>query len=134
MSVTHTTAVRNAIVDAVTTALDANTPPGVIKLYTGAPPGPGNAPTGTLLGTGTLANPAFGAASAGVASMNGLPLTFSCVANGTGGYFRFLDGAGNVIEEGTIGTSGADLNFSGGVSFLSGGQFDITAFTRTGPA
>ena len=134
MSLTHPTARRNTLVSNETAAIDANTPPGVLKIWTGSPPGANNAATGTLLGTITLANPSFGSPSSGVATMLGVPLSGSCVASGTAGYYRFLDGAGNVVHEGVVATSAADYNFSGGVAFLSGGTITVNSFTITAPA
>ena len=70
------TAARNAACDAVVDLLDAGAGAGTIKIYTGSQPASANdAASGTLLATITLSDPAFGAASTGVATMAGTPLS-----------------------------------------------------------
>jgi len=63
---------------------------GTLEIYTGAQPSdPNSGPTGSLLATIPIPNPAFGSASAGVVTKSG---TWSVVATGTGvaGWARFI--------------------------------------------
>src|SRR5690349_1861144 len=106
MSLTHPLAQRQAIVARESAAIDAGGGAnGTTKIWTGSPPGAGNAATGTLLGTGNLNATSFGAPNgSAVASMNGVPISFPCGATGTAGYFRHIASDGtSVVHEGTVG-------------------------------
>lgn len=131
MALTHTVVRKNAIVDNETAAVGTA---GDLVFYTGSPPGAANAATGTLLGTIDLPNPAFPAAAAGAASLNGVPVTTTAVASGTAGYYRLLGTAAAVVHEGTVGTTGSDINFAAGVAFVMGGTISISSYTINGPA
>lgn len=61
MSVTHPTAIRDVIANAVVDQLDLNTPPGKLVFLTA-----GNVAVATL----TFSNPAFGNSSSGTATTN----------------------------------------------------------------
>lgn len=137
MSINHTIARRKAFVDNETAAIDAGL--GVhafLKFYTGSPPGPDNAATGTLLATVNLAvPPSFPAAnSSAQAAANGVPLSATVAADGTAGYYRVIATDGTtVIHEGTVGTSAADFIFAV-VVWATGGSVSVTSYTMTGPA
>jgi hypothetical protein len=132
------TAVRNAACDAIVDRLDANSPPAVVKIRTGAPPtNVSDASSGTLLGTLTFGNPAFGAASSGTATANAITSDASADASGTAGHFRvYQGGAGDTAAEwqGTAGASGdtPDMVFDNPV-IVAGGVIAITSFTVTVP-
>jgi hypothetical protein len=132
-ALTHTAAVKNAALDAILNRADngTGTTTGIIKFYTGAAPGAGNSEAGTLLGSvNVAAAPSFAAASAGTKSANGTPLSGSVATSGTPGHYRLVDRDGNVIEEGSVGTSAADMIFAN-VTWLSGGALSITSYTLT---
>ncbi len=59
-----------------------------------------------------LLNPAFGAASGATAALLGVPLSGTVSAGGTVAKFRLTDGATTTIIEGSVGTSGQDINLS----------------------
>jgi hypothetical protein len=61
--------------------------------------------TGTLLVTYTLASPWALTPSGGQMSLNGLPLTATCLQTGNPAYFRFLS-SGTCNLQGTIGLLG----------------------------
>ena len=125
---------RNATCDALVDRLDLGAAAGTIKVYTGSQPtNPDTAPSGTLLATFTLADPAFGAASTGVADLDADPdLSTTAVATGTAGWFRAADSDDNAAFDGTVGTSGAQLNLNT-TSIVSGGTVTITSGTVTMP-
>lgn len=119
----------NAIVD----LLDAGSGPGTVKIYTGS--GPTNvddAATGTLLGTLTCSDPAFGNAVDGTgkatATASAVTSDSSADASGTAGYFRALDSTGTAVIQGSCGTSSADMILDT-VSILAGGTISITSWT-----
>lgn len=110
------TAVTRISVDCAKAALDARTAllnGGTIKLYTGSQPATvAAAPTGTLLATLTLSNPAFAAAVAGgpgaTAAANAITGA-NAVASANAGWFRaYSSGAVGVIQ-GNVGERSADL-------------------------
>lgn len=104
-------AAASAAADAVVDLVDGGASFGTIKVYTGAAPaGPGSSATGTLLLTFTLKDPAYGSASAGVASLDvSTAITATGVAAGTAGWFRVADSNGVAVFDGTVGT---DATFS----------------------
>lgn len=127
MALTVSTSAGNAMVDSVVDLLDGGSP-GTIKVYTGARPAtPGDAATGTLLATFTLSNPAFGSAASKSASLNAVA-SVTAAATGTAGYFRAATSAGTAVFDGTVGTSGAELNLNT-TAITSGGTVSITSGT-----
>lgn len=127
------TAGRNALVDALTALINAGTPPGLLRVRTGAQPtNVGDAEAGTLLGTCTFSNTSFGAGSTGTATANTITSDTSADASGTAGHFRILNAAATAIADGTCGQGTGDLSFDNSV-IVSGGIIAITSFTITVP-
>jgi hypothetical protein len=124
---------RNKACDAIVDDIDSGTPPGTCAIRTGAQPtNVGDADTGTLLGTLTFSNPAFGSASTGTATASAITSDTNADASGTAGHFRIKDGSANIHSDGTCGTSGADMNFDNNV-IVAGGTIAITSMTITQP-
>lgn len=120
--------------DALVDLIDAGTPPGTLVIRTGsAPTNTTDADSGTLLATLTFSTTAFGAASSGVATANAITSDTNVDASGTAAHFRIKNAAGTVITQGTVGTSGADINFDS-VTFVAGGTAAISSLTITQPA
>jgi hypothetical protein len=134
MAISISSGLATAMADAVTTAVDAGSGAGTLKVYTGSKPSTvATGATGTLLATFTLADPAAAAAAAGVATWDFSPAIDATVAaDGTAGWFRVADSDANAVFDGTVGTSGADLNFSS-VTWVTGGTVEITGGTVTHP-
>lgn len=125
---------ENAGVQAVVSLIDAGSPPGTLQIFTGsAPAATTTADSGTKLSTVTFSTTSFGTASAGTATANAITSDSSTAASGTAGYFRIKNAAGTVIAQGTVGTSGADLNLNS-TTIVMGGTLAITSFTITLPA
>ena len=124
-SVTHQT---NNVADISTLASTG----AYLLIYTGsAPANCGTAASGTLLASLPMSNP-IGTSSAGVLTMSAI--TSANTGNsGTAGYWRICTSAAGttVIAQGTVGTSGADLNFAGGIVWTAGETIGITSFTIT---
>lgn len=124
---------RSAMCDALVDAIDTGGN-GTIQIRTGsAPTNTTDADSGTLLATLTFSGTAFGAASNGVATANSITSDTNVDATGTAAHFRIKNGSGTVITQGTVGTSGADINFDS-VSFVAGGTAAISSMTITVPA
>jgi hypothetical protein len=108
---------------------------GYIRIYDGAQAANPNTAIGAqvLLAELTFGTPAFGAASNGVATANAITQDASANASGTATWFRVLQSNGTtVLWDGTVSTSGADLNLNS-TSIVSGGTVDITSMTYTQP-
>jgi hypothetical protein len=127
---------RNAKVDAAVDKLDVGTGTagGTIKIYTGSQPAtPATAASGTLLATVVLANPAFGSASGGSATLTD-PASVNAVATGTAGWARFADRDGAVVFDGDVtATGGGGVVTLSSTSLTSGAAVDITGGTYTQP-
>lgn len=141
MTIKFSTGLRNKMLD--TGSFKATMALGFLKLYTGAEPAsPDDAATGTLLCTISVASGATGlsmAASAVSGSLAKAAEVWSGVnaASGTVGYWRFVaagdTGASSTTQarvQGSVGTSGADLNLSN-LSLTSGATqtIDYASFT-----
>jgi len=109
---------------------------GFIKVYTGSQPAVDVGVTGTLLVTMTFGATAFASATASGSggSMSANSITAGTAGNtGTAGYFALVESGGStVVATGSVGTSGADLNFNT-LSIVSGANVACSAFTVTQP-
>lgn len=135
MAIRLATAARNAAADAVVDLIDAGAAAGTLKIYTGSVGASANAdPAGTLLATVAFADPAFGAASSGVAAATD-PAAVTGVAAGTAGCFMVEDSDGNNIFDGTVTATGGGGDLELATTTISVGvTVDITSFTYTQPA
>lgn len=124
---------RNRACDAIVDDIDAGAGAGTIAIRTGAQPtNVGDADTGTLLGTLTFSDPAFGAAAAGVATASAITSDTNADASGTAGHFRIKDSDGNIVADGTCGQGSGDLSFDNAV-IVAGGTIACSSFTITIP-
>lgn len=122
MALTLATTMRNAIADAVDTLVGTTA---TIEFQTS-----GDVEIATL----TLGNPAFGGAAAGVITLSGTPLSDSNATGGTMAKFKIKSGGTTDQITGTVGTSGQDINFPGGLTVGAGDTVTLTSFTITCPA
>lgn len=125
------TAARNAAADAVTALLNVGGA-GSLRIYAGTPPADVNAALSgnTLLAQLALGATAFGAASNGVATANPISNDASADASGTATFFRLLNNAGTPVIQGSVGTSGADLNLDT-VAIVITGVVSVSSLTYT---
>lgn len=119
------TSVRNTMCDAFVDAIDAGAGAGTLKIYTGS--------FAALLGTLTFSDPAFGSASNGTATANAISDDTSADNTGTAAVLRISDSSPATVAEGTVGTSGADLNLNT-TSITSGDRISCSSATVTMPA
>lgn len=124
MAVTYTTAVKNARLDAVKTAIDAGSGAGKLEI--------GTAAMGTVLATIALADPSAAAASGGVLTLSGFPRSdTSADATGTAAAARIRDSDNNdIITSLTVGTSGTDIVLDS-TSITAGQTVTINSATIT---
>jgi hypothetical protein len=137
MATRISTAAAKAACDAVVDLLDGGSP-GYIEIRTGAQPATvATAASGTLLGTLTLSNPAFGnatTASPSVATASAITSDTSADATGTAGWFRAYTSAGTAVIDGSVTATGGggDLTLDS-VSIVAGGTIAMTAWTVSHP-
>lgn len=125
------TTLRNNMLDEITTDIDAGAGAGTLRIYDGTQPATGGTAT-TLLAELTLSDPSCAAASGGVLTFSSITSDTSANATGTATWFRIVDSDTNFVLDGTVGTSGADINFDS-VSFVTGGTVAISSLTITDP-
>jgi hypothetical protein len=126
MALAYSTTLRNAMLDAITTAIGSN---GLLRIYDGSRPASGGTAT-TLLAELALSATAAGAASSGVLTLNAITQDSSANATGTATWFRIVTSGGTFVIDGSVGTSGSDLNLTT-TSIVSGQPVSITSFTIT---
>jgi len=125
-------AARNAASDAVVDLLDL----GHLIIYDGTEPATPETgiTTQNVLADITLPATAFGAAGAtnpGEAEKAGT-WTVAATGTGTATFYRLTTSASGVIAQGSVGTSGEDLNLSA-TAITTGGDVTISTFVHTQP-
>lgn len=140
MALTHSTAVRNLIADAVGGGFDGGT--GRLVILTGSAVAAGSAQTGTALATFTLPSDVFAAASSGGAALNSVT-SVTAGATGTAASFCFYRTGDTAITSsagstdrritGSVATSGADMTIDN-TSIVSGGTVQMSGWTYNASA
>jgi hypothetical protein len=125
------TQLADATANAACNAITALANGGTLKIYDGTQPANANTAVSTqvLLVTLTFSATAFGAAAAGVATANAIT-SGTAVATSTATWFRVFSSGGAVVWDGTVGTSGANLNLPT-TAITSGGSVSISSLTFT---
>lgn len=127
------TTIRNNACNAIVDSIDVGSSNGTIKVYTGAQPAAvSDNPSGTLLGTLTFSDPAFGNASTGVATASTITSDTSADNSGTAGHACIFDSDNNPLMDMTCGQGSGDLNFDNNV-IVAGGTIAISSMTVTVP-
>jgi hypothetical protein len=124
MALTLETNARNALSDALDDLVNTGSGTANIKFETS-----GDVEVATV----DLQNPAFGASSTGTITLAGTPLSDSSATGGTVAQFSIYNRNGTKVLEGTVSTSGADINISS-VTVGATDQVTLTSFTITTPA
>ena len=126
MALAYSTTLRNARLDAISTAVGTA---GKVRIYDGVRPASGGTVT-VLLAELTLAGAFAAAAGAGVLTVNAITQDASADATGTATWFRVVTSANAFVIDGTVAASGSDLNLNT-TSIVLGGPVAITSFTIT---
>ena len=133
MALQLSVAVRNAMLDAIETAIGTAA---VMKIRTGAPPATvATADGGTVLATLSLPSDWLAAASSGSKAKSGTWEDSSADAAGTAAHFRIYASDGTTAHmQGTVTATGGggDLVVDNAV-FAAGQSFSITSFSLTAP-
>lgn len=126
MAIAYSTTVRNARMDAITTAIGTS---GLVRIYDGTRPASGGTAT-TKLAELALTATAAAAASSGVLTLNAITQDSSADATGTATWFRVTTSGGTFVMDGNCGTSGSDLNLTT-TSIVITQPVSITSFVLT---
>ncbi len=120
---THPEAFRNTVADLVDSTL-STTAKLVFRLSGSA------ASPGTAVATLSMANPAFGSASAGVITANTITSDTNATGNASPVATATLEtGAGTVIVHTTVSASGDAINLSGGLTIGAGDTVSCSSLT-----
>ena len=125
MSAGYSTTLRNAQLDAITTAVGNA---GLLRIYDGTRPATGGAAT-TKLAEFTLGTPFSAGAAAGVLSPT-LPSDATGLAASTATWFRVVTSGGTFVIDGSVSTSGADMNLNT-TTISIGVTVSVTSWTIT---
>lgn len=98
-------AVRNAMLLAIQTAIDAGVGAGKVRIYNGTRPATGGAAT-TLLAELTMSDPCSSGPSAGALALSAITQDSSADASGTATWFRIVDSANTFVFDGSITATG----------------------------
>lgn len=125
MTVGMSTTLRDARLDAITTAAGASA---TLKIYDGTRPATGGTAT-TLLATLTCNATFAPASSGGVLTLNSIA-SANAVATSTATWARLATSGGTFVLDCSVGTSGADINLNT-TSIVSGASVAVTSATFT---
>ena len=129
MTIGYLVALRNNMLDEIAALVDAGAGAGKLRIYNGSRPATGGTAT-TLLAELTFSDPAFAAAAAGVLTANAITDDTSADAAGTATWFRVVDSNNVFVYDGSVGTSGEDLNLNT-TTFSVGLNVAISSLTIT---
>lgn len=126
---------QNAAVVAIVELIDIGSGVAVLELRTGNPPADiTDPPTGTLLASENLPDPAFSSPSGGVVDYMDLPIAVTGLANGNIGHYRVTDQDGDtVIHSASVGVGIGELQVNKLDVTLSE-DIEITAFSLAMPS
>lgn len=130
MTVSLATNARNAKLDALTTFIGNA---GLLRIYDGTPPANANTALSgnNLLAELTCGSPFAPAASSGALTANSITQDSSANATGTATFYRVYKSDGTTVAaQGTVSTSGADLNLNT-VSIVAAGPVAVTSLVWT---
>lgn len=128
MTLSYTTTIRS---NRMTQVLNAVGDAGFIKIYSGSVPANVAASLGAavLLAQLTTATP-FGTVTSGVLTLGTVTSDSSADNTGTASFYRQTDSGGTAQIQGSVGTSGADMNLNT-TAIVAGATVSITSGTYT---
>ena len=125
------TALRTTWAQDIADLINAGSAGGKIKIYDGSQPATGGTAT-NLLATLTFSATCEASVTSGVLTFDTISSDTSADATATATWFRITDSDDTFVLDGTVGTSGADLNFDS-TSIVTGGTVAISSWTITAP-
>ncbi|CAJ3073461.1 Uncharacterised protein [Burkholderia pseudomallei] len=127
MTMGFSTAVRNAMLDAITTQAGASA---LLNIYSGTRPATGGALSGNTLLAQLTCNATFApASSGGVLTLNSIA-NATAAATGTAVWARLTTSGGTFVADFGVGTSGTEI-IIGTTSITSGATVSVSSATIT---
>jgi hypothetical protein len=127
MAIAYSTAIRNGMMDFITTMAGGSA---LLRIYDGSRPATGG-PATNLLAELTCNATFAPAASGGVLTLNAITQDSSANATGTATWFRIVKSDGTtLVMDGSVGTSGSDLNLTT-TSIIAAQPLSVTSFVLT---
>ncbi len=126
MALAYSTVVRNAMLDSITSTIGSS---GLLRIYDGSRPASGGAAT-TKLAELALSATSAPSASGGVLTFSTITQDSSADNTGTATWFRVTTSGGVFVIDGSVGTSGSDLNLVT-TSIVATQPVSITSFVIT---
>lgn len=133
MTIQLSTAVRNALLDSIETAIGSSP---VLKIRTGAAPAsPAAADSGTVVATIALPADWMANASGGTKAMQGTWTDDAADASGTAAHYRIYAADGTTCHlQGTVTATGGGGDMTvDNTNFAAGQKFSVTGYTLTAP-
>lgn len=127
MALAYDVVVRNAMLDTISARIDLGSN-GLLRIYDGTRPATGGAAT-TKLAELTLSDPCAPAASSGALTFSSITAS-SVLTSGTATWFRLVTSAGTFVVDGSVGTSGSDLNLNT-LALVANAQISVTSLVIT---
>lgn len=129
MTLSYTAALKNNRLDEMTTAIGAS---GFLRIYDGVEPADADTALSgnTLLAELPLSATYAPAASGGVLTASAITDDSSADATGTASFYRLVTSAGAAVMQGTVGTSGQELNLNT-LSIAIGAVVSVTSHVTT---
>jgi hypothetical protein len=128
MAVAYSTTLRNARLDAITTAVGAS---GKLRIYDGTRPASGGSAT-TLLAELTLNSTFAAAASSGTLTANAIDDDTSANATGIATWWRIVTSGGTFVMDGDAGASGSGKELIlDSTSIVETGEVSVTSLVIT---
>jgi len=139
MTLNISNAAAISLCDSLSALIDSGAPASSLIIYSGTVPVDCDSPLSAnlTLVTITLESPAAfagatDATGSAIALAVGTPLSGTIALSGTATFFRVVDGQGNFVMQGSVGTSGEDLNLDT-VSLIQNATLLISALSLSVP-
>lgn len=129
MAIGYAGTLRNTRLTATRDAIDAGVGAGLLRIYDGTRPATCGTPT-TLGAELTYSDPC-GSVASQVLTFSAITADASANASITASWYRSVDSAGTCVEDGSVGTSGSDLNLNT-TTITLGVQVSVSSKTITG--
>lgn len=129
MTLSYAVTLKNARLDQITSAISTS---GLLRIYDGSVPANADTALGAqvLLAELALSSTFAPGASSGVLTASAISSDTSANATGTATFFRLVTSGGTSKVQGTVGTSGADLNMNT-TSIVSGSTVACSSMVIT---
>jgi hypothetical protein len=129
MAVSYSTSLRNARLDAITTAVGTS---GLLRIYAGTRPATANTAITdqTLLAELTCSSAFAAAAASGVLTANAITEDSSANATGTASFARLTTSGGTAVADLSVATSGAEVTINT-TSIVSGRAVQCSSLVIT---